>query len=846
MNHIADKINQLMSLREPQVNALKMLDRFLGSVDLHSELNAIESEAKSILQDKDFQFDTDFPSLCNSIATGVGKTRLMGASIYYLWKTKGFKNYFILAPNNTIYSKLKKDLTLGTSKYMFKGLPDLTDINFYHGENYLNYASQPFISNDGNIEDSLAVGEGINIYLFNISKIFNRKDVNFKFHEFQETLGMSFSDFLRTKSDLVVLMDESHRYRAPASLKAIHHLNPKLGLEYTATPKVDQKNIIYSFGLPDAMGRYLKTPTVLTRTNFDPEKYTENELEKIKLIDGLNRHQRKKIKIDSYCELNGYPRVKPIVLISTKDTNHASMIKEFIESNDFFEGTYRKKVIEIHSGLKGAESDENVQKLLDIENYLNPIEIVIHVNMLKEGWDVNNLYTIIPLRASVSDILTEQTIGRGLRLPFGELTNDLDLDELEIIFHEKYNNIIDAAKKSSLFKIKEVDNEEIEKEVEKKIVSPCSKETATIIKNFMSIKSSSETTDLKSFIPSIEKELLSYLQNGKVNTEYELMDTSNLRVVKDESDVKKLILEIREVATKTIEVPYIIEEVKSKSEIMVFEPKNNYEYRLTPQKLKSENLKNNTVRNVETAEFLEVKNPLGELVIGIIKSVNELSTDDIGIVKAISSSYLKNLGVEADILGKLVAQYRSTIINDLANQIREKIRLSSDVSYSLGRRFIFFDEYNKVIEKDKGIKNFRETVEKSKIKDYLYSDYKKSYYSLNCFDSTPEKDFSIILEDDNYVEKWIRLVLNNLPISYSGKKYNPDFIVETEDKKYLIEIKAHNNLNSPEVLEKAETARNWCDIANNYSLKKWEYVLLSDTDINKADDFLFTISHAVQ
>jgi type III restriction enzyme len=43
--------------------------------------------------------------------------------------------------------------------------------------------------------------------------------------------------------------------------------------------------------------------------------------------------------------------------------------------------------------------------------------VVIHVNKLKEGWDVRNLYTIVPLRASASDILTEQTLGRGLRLP---------------------------------------------------------------------------------------------------------------------------------------------------------------------------------------------------------------------------------------------------------------------------------------------------------------------------------------------------------------------------------------------------------------------------------------------
>ena len=47
---------------------------------------------------------------------------------------------------------------------------------------------------------------------------------------------------------------------------------------------------------------------------------------------------------------------------------------------------------------------------------------MIHVNMLKEGWDVNNLYTIVPLRAANARILIEQSIGRGLRLPYGKRT----------------------------------------------------------------------------------------------------------------------------------------------------------------------------------------------------------------------------------------------------------------------------------------------------------------------------------------------------------------------------------------------------------------------------------------
>lgn len=118
---------------------------------------------------------------------------------------------------------------------------------------------------------------------------------------------------------------------------------------------------------------------------------------------------------------------------------------EYIKSKDFFNGYYADKVMEINSDQKKSEKDENIQRLLALEKPDNKIEIVIHVNMLKEGWDVTNLYTIIPLRASASETLTEQTIGRGLRLPYGERTGVEEVDRLSIVSHDKYEAIINLA-----------------------------------------------------------------------------------------------------------------------------------------------------------------------------------------------------------------------------------------------------------------------------------------------------------------------------------------------------------------------------------------------------------------
>ena len=83
----------------------------------------------------------------------------------------------------------------------------------------------------------------------------------------------------------------------------------------------------------------------------------------------------------------------------------------------------------------------------------NPVEIVIHVDKLKEGWDVNNLYTIVPLRTAASKILREQMVGRGLRLPYGERTGDKEIDSVMLTAHDKFKDILaEAQKGDSIFK----------------------------------------------------------------------------------------------------------------------------------------------------------------------------------------------------------------------------------------------------------------------------------------------------------------------------------------------------------------------------------------------------------
>lgn len=449
------QIAQRLSLRKPQEEALSILAGVLDTVplgkdaDLDETLAAIRAAWPSVED-----FERDFPSICFALATGVGKTRLMGAFISYLYLTGRSKNFFVLAPNTTIYDKLVADFSRQTSpKFVFRGIAEFAQLPpvIVTGDTW---------QEGRGVRGSDLFGNEAIINIFNVDKI--NKDKG-RIRTMREYIGQSYFDYLAGLPDLVMLMDEAHRYRASAGLKAISELKPILGLELTATPRsVGAKsknfsNVIYDYGLGNAMADgYVKEPAVATRVDFRPQDYDQETLEKIMLEDGIHYHEEVKTQLDLYARQTGRKRVHPFILVVAQDTAHAKAIRERIEDDGFLKGAYKGRVIEVHSNLKGEESDEAVARLVGLETD-DKTEIVIHVNKLKEGWDVTNLYTIVPLRASASDILTEQTLGRGLRLPYGERTGNAFVDTLTVIAHDRFDEVIRKARETdSLVQIRQI------------------------------------------------------------------------------------------------------------------------------------------------------------------------------------------------------------------------------------------------------------------------------------------------------------------------------------------------------------------------------------------------------
>jgi type III restriction enzyme len=248
-----------LSLRDPQRESLEILDRICDllpltkDTDTAAALEAIRSEFPSVTD-----FDREFASLCFALATGVGKTRLMGAFIASLNQAWNIRHFFVLAPNLTIYNKLITDFRLGSSKYVFQGISDfaLQPPEIITGDNY---------ESGRGVRSADLFGEnGVQINIFNISKINAevRAGATPRIKRMAEYIGESYFDYLSELEDLVLLMDESHRYRGKAGMRAINELKPILGLELTATPQIEGgghaqpfKNVIYSYPLSAALHR---------------------------------------------------------------------------------------------------------------------------------------------------------------------------------------------------------------------------------------------------------------------------------------------------------------------------------------------------------------------------------------------------------------------------------------------------------------------------------------------------------------------------------------------------------------------------------------------------------------
>lgn len=905
LNKIGRAIAQRLSLRPPQSDSLailgdvanRLVDELGGLKDADTaDVLRIVQGAYPHVED----FERDFPSLCFALATGVGKTRLMGAFIAWLREAGISRHFLVLAPNLTIYDKLKADFTPGTPKYVFKGLPIFatTPPVLVTGDDY----------EDGRgvrAEDGLGSGQGqlgfegdTIINVFNISKINADKDARGvpRVRRLQEYIGESYFDYLAGLDDLVLLMDEAHRYRATAGANAINALKPILGLELTATPKATGaagrtfKNVIYGYSLSEAMrDGFVKEPAVATRENFDPSGYSDEELDRIKLQDGVTYHEKVKADLEVFARSEGVERVKPFVLVVAKDTTHAGELEGYIKSSDFFDGRYADRVIQVHSNLRGEMKDDNIARLLQIESPLERTEIVIHVNKLGEGWDVTNLFTIVPLRASASDILTEQTIGRGLRLPYGRRTGNETADTLTIIAHERFQAIVDAAQNPESLIQKSFtigDGGTVSRTPEVPVHVPSRFETMMTGERpgFGKPEMGGEVSRViegdsgpdaayHDTLPVLEtpEERQAAAAIFKVTstpgTHLDVADpASHARIVQavresapqtpdlfgqgetpDDAAIAAVLSTIAEHAEReSISIPRVV--VVPKDDVSFgyndFEPTDLGRITYTPLE---ENIIVQEIRTGKRRPKIEASAALKETrpedyILRAMLDYGDVDYDEhADLMQKLASAVvgqLRSYLPDEEAVDKVAYQFERPLAGLLVEQMRRH-RWNSPTEYEarVTKGTTTLKPLDFTAPSDAVLRTFSyKPSSKAELLQTLFTGFKRALYPVQKFHSDPERQFAEALEYDDAVLKWMKPARKQMQIEWgAGQYYEPDFVVETNTEKWLVEIKMRKELAAEDVIAKADAAIKWCAYASQHEAesagKPWIYILVPDDEV---------------
>lgn len=398
---------------------------------------------KEALRKLIFTLDGDYnPEVIQvmNLATGVGKTYLMAAFMEYL-RRQGVGNVVIVTPGKTVQAKTIKNFTPGSGRYIEGAQipPDVVTPQDY----------SPWIARqNGAAQLSFGRETPLLAFIFNIQQLIAPKKeeggtsdgsqdaMRRKPRRFDENAGVLF-DFLKSQDDLVLIADESHLYSTSAAAfhSAIRELEPAATIGLTASV-LEGDHVIYKYPLYRAIAdEYVKTPVLAFRKGG----YGEDEAsEEQQLRDALQLRDIEQSAYDAYIAQNKLSGLNAVLFVVCSDVSHATEITNLLRGPEFF--GRELAVLQVDSD----HDDDLTQRMLeDLDDSNSPVKAVVSVNKLKEGWDVKNIAVVVTLRAMASEVLTQQTMGRGLRLPFGKYTGIRQVDQLDIISHQSFKELLE-------------------------------------------------------------------------------------------------------------------------------------------------------------------------------------------------------------------------------------------------------------------------------------------------------------------------------------------------------------------------------------------------------------------
>jgi type III restriction enzyme len=807
------------------MGVLQLNTDLIAEISSRLDLRAPNSDAVQTLAAEVSQYyDVDekeppFEAVIDS-ATGVGKTYILAGAMEYFAAAHDVRDFVIVTPGRTILEKTRDNFTPGHPKSLLEPMSFRPVV--ITSDNFATPDMRSAMDDDAQVK----------VYLFTVQSLIKPESkVGRKTHKFQEGLGTEFYNHLQATVPLVVFADEHHCYNGPAFSKAVRDLDPWVLVGLTATPdkKTPPDQIIYRYPLAAAIAdKLVKTPVIVGRKDDRTDSLT-------KLTDGITLLRAKGEALAAYTQADDSADVHPVMLVVAKSIEDADEYGAILRSDDFFGGLYQDAVLVVHS----KAPDDALADLATVEDPESPVRIIISVGMLKEGWDVRNVYVIASMRSSVSEILTEQTLGRGMRLPFGAYTGVEILDTLEVVAHERYEELlrkagvlneafIDYRTRSVLrtnaqgetVAVKETITAnadpiipaggggtapDVSDDVSKPVVTTAEERTASVGDSTARMK---QSVVKRPDAPVIRIPVLRMSALQSSFTLADITDTDKFRKLG-----ASLATNPQDELARTLVSARVV---------------------TGPDGMKRTELVTTTAADrVKSAPTLfalgDLRDQLTEMVLS--SSGVPARKDQQAAVVPIIDAFFAGLGDKAD----------EVLSANLDRAGARMVRLVAEEQ----RRFMATPSYQEVVE----VKDFDPTRATDKpmstdrfgafSKSVAYDDWERSLFPLEWFDSKPERTVANMVDADPSVSCWIRLHIGELPILWNsgGQEYNPDLIViETDGTHWVVEVKMEKEVASDEVQEKREAARRWANyVSADLAVGvQWRYLLASESDVETA------------
>lgn len=789
-------------LRYYQMDALYMLDYLL-------KCNDAKPEKRELLEVVDEENNVKAPFLSYEMATGSGKTMLMGASIFFLSQKFGIDNFLIITPASTdIYQKTIRNFQVGNYDSVWADDTPFT-FNLITGD---NYTQNLFFDSK----------KDANIFIFNISKFganATNTDLTWESAIWQDDQGnnISIKQFLKDKK-LIIITDEAHHAQTKVALKIIRNFHPSAVLEFTATAienekGLDKKNqtIIYKYNirrfLEDGHGKLVRA--VALSTGHKGKQTEVNDNEKLKLITLFLIHLLKKeaVLLDPKSK-----NLKPVAFVKVKnDTTYTKKVFDYIKNElandagnidiilekiktqdieitslltDLFKKKYQGKLKNLREDIQKAastaifyhgESDkETERKFLNIRK--NDVEIVVYMQRLDEGIDLPNIYSMAVINDTDTDFKTsvKQIIGRGVRInkdkrEFDDEKNALkaNAEKLHIVCDQGKNfvEVIEAIQQEFGLNNKYLSFDKIKMPIINKAKSDLL--TGKYIPRIEADLKAKQDVSLISLITNVQGITSKFIEDN---------------CFEGENDNSKRFLKYRP------EQFFL--------EVDIFSDKNVYHKQIKEKGGKAETLQLTEKELKQVYGIVQKNLPC----LPDTNTTRKAFRDYIDSFNHIGLQYYKLDDADDKLALKLFVDafgfyYRNKIERDYF--VLDFQKLNDENKWSLKKEF---HDYELKIPEDQVQNKMRLKVkDKQKLvelieKQYHFFGYEKSIYDYEKFDSYTELQLSQyadeILKEVAKEKKpfWIRNE-RNIFFTYGSKKYYPDFILFKDDMIYVIETK---------------------------------------------------------